>query len=100
MINKQTEEQRDASCDVSSHVNYCYLDTPQKLKKMKNMHSTITKQKVQVKSLQDKLAHHLHSRGVQVEEELQTDFTKLIELYTKNVTDGNDAESFQSMFWK
>ena len=37
--------QMEAGCEVDSHVNYRFLDTPQKLQKLRNMHAVIVKQK-------------------------------------------------------
>ena len=49
------DEQLEAACEVGSHVNLSKLDTPQRYKRLGNQHTTIVKQKKQIKSLQEKL---------------------------------------------
>ena len=51
-LKNQSQEKLEAACATSSNVNYRYLDTPQKLQRMKSMHATIVKQKNQIKSLE------------------------------------------------
>ena len=60
-----------AACEVDSHVNYRYqLDTPQKLKRPRNMHAVIVKQKGQIKSLQERLERQFHLNGINIDNEV------------------------------
>ena len=55
LIQNQTEEQGAMSCAADSHVNYCYLDTPEKFARMKNLNSVVRKQNAQIKTLKQKV---------------------------------------------
>ena len=37
------------SCAADGHVNYRYLDTPERFARMKNLHSVVRKQNAQIK---------------------------------------------------
>ena len=98
-LTNQTQSKLDAACAVTSHVNYRYLDTPQKLQRMKNMHATIVKQKSQIKSLKDKMRQQFHTKSIVVDSELSNDLEQLISTYEKDATKDKSDESFHKIFW-
>ena len=65
-------------------MNYRYLDTPQKLQRMKSMYATIVKQKGQIKLLEDKLSQQFHANCVAVDSELNNGLAKLLNVYEKD----------------
>lgn len=98
-LNNQTQAKLEAACTVSSHVNYRYLDTPQKLQRMKSMHATIVKQKSQIKSLEEKLRQRFHANCVAIDSEVNNGLAKLINIYEKDAIEESSNESFHKIFW-
>jgi len=101
-ILNRTEEMSSSSCSASSHTNYRYLDTPEKLLRMKNLHSLVIKQRKQLNNIMEKLAHSLRTNGVHVQEDMHDDMVQLVQQYSKTADhkSNQDDESFQSIFWK
>ena len=95
LLNNQTQARVEAACTASSHVNYRYLDTPQKLQRMKSMHATIVKQKSQIKLLEDKLSQQFRANCVAVDSELNNGLAKLLNVYEKDTIKDKSDESFQ-----
>ena len=99
-LRNHSEAQDDLSYEASSHVNYRYLDTPGKLKRMKNLHLKVRKQAAEVRSLKEKLQHHLRGKGISIDKQAHEGLTQLMETYTSQAMKEKDDESFHSIFWK
>ena len=100
MLRNRTEAQDVASYEATSHVNYRYLDTPGKLERLKNLHLKVRKQAGEIRSLKEKLLHHLHGRGISVDKQAHEGFIQLMETYSHQAINDRDHESFHSIFWK
>ena len=80
-LQTRTDETTASSCSVSSHTNYRYLDTPEKLKRMKNLQALVTKQRKKLSNYEERLQHHMHVSGVHIQEDIQGDIIGLLERY-------------------
>ena len=73
------------------------LDTPQRYKRLSNQHTTIVKQKKQIKSLQEKLEQleqHVCSNGVFVDKETNEELSQLLSMYKNDaIKDTEDDPS-------
>lgn len=98
-IKSRLDTEMEAACKVDSHVNYRFLDTPQKLQRLRNMHAVIVKQKSQIKSLQEKIERQFHSNGVSVDDEMNDGLAKLLTMYEKEATKDKGNDTFQKIFW-
>ena len=98
-LKNQSQEKLEVACATSSHVNYQYLDTPQKLQRMKSMHATIVKQKNQIKSLEGKLSRQFHANSVAVDGELNDGLANLLKVHEKDAVKSKSDESFHKIFW-
>ena len=98
-LQTRTDEMITSSCSVNSHTNYRYLDTPEKLKRMRNLRALVTKQRRRLSNLEEKLEHHVRISGVRIQEDIRGDITDLLEKYSENVSGDNNEESFKSIFW-
>ena len=87
-------------CAADSHVNYRCLDTPQKLARMKNLHSVVRKQNAQIKTLKQKLQYCSHNRSVSVDDQTSEGLAQFVQHYSQQALKGKDEESFHSIFWK
>jgi len=47
LVKAQGPENLTSHCDPDSHVNYRYLDTPEKFERLQNMHKLLCKQERQ-----------------------------------------------------
>ena len=98
-IRSRSDTQMEAACEVDSHVNYRFLDTPQKLQRLRNMHAVIVKQKSQIKSLEEKIERQFHSKGISVDEEMNSGLVNLLNMYGKEATKDKSSDSFLKIFW-
>ena len=94
-LQNRTDEMITSSCSASSHTNYRYLDTPEKLKRMKNLQALVTKQRKKLSDYEKRLERHMRVSGVRIQEDIHGDIAELLEKY-KNA---GDEESFKSIFW-
>ena len=99
-LESHTKEASAASCSNDSHTNHRYLDTPEKLLKIKNLQALVVKQRKRLKSFEAKLQHHFRAKGICIQDDIHDDMAGLVEKYSKSLDTSNDDESFQSIFWK
>lgn len=57
------------------------------------------KQKVQMKSLQEKLSKQFHTKSVVVDNAMNDGLVQLMNMYEKDATKGKSDESFHKIFW-
>ena len=81
-------------------MNFSKLDTPQRFKRLGNQHTTIVKQKRQIKSLQEKLDRNVRSNGIRVDSETNEGLAQLLSMYQKDATKDIEDESFLKVFWE
>ena len=99
-LRNRSEAQDVSSYEASSHVNYRYLDTPGKLHRMKNLHLKVRKQAAEIRSVKEKLQHHLRGKGISIDNQAHEGLTQLMKVYTSQAMKEKDDESFHSIFWK
>ena len=98
-LRSSLDQPKQGASDPSSHVNYRYLDTPTRLERMKNLHSLVRKQTRQIKSLEERLNQSMKAAGIRVNESTHDELSMLMNKYSKDVTEKNSEDSFQSIFW-
>ena len=94
--NKETECSQH--CLPESHTNYRYLDTPEKIERLQNMHKLMCRQKKQIKRLQSSLNKLIQSDGIKVDETTNRDLLHIMNCNTSTVLSAE--EKFQSLFWQ
>ena len=99
-LENHTKEVSAASCSTSSHTNHRYLDTPEKLLKIKNLQALVVKQRKRLNSIEAKLQHHFRAKGICIQDDIHDDMAGLVKKYSENLDTSSDDESFQSIFWK
>ena len=57
------------------------------------------KQKRQIKTLQDKLSHHIQNSRVKINENTQEELAMLMQKYGKSVVQEYGEDSFHTIFW-
>lgn len=101
-LDNHTKEVSSTSCSATSHTNYRYLDTPEKLQKIKNLQALVVKQRKRLNSIEVKLKHHFCTSGICIQYDIHDDMAGLVKKYSEgsDALGDNDDESFQSIFWK
>ena len=93
------DDTKQDGSEASSHVNHRYLDTPTKLRKIKNLQSLVRKQNRQIKTLQEKLSIHIQTSGIKLNNDAHDELSVLMQKYGKSVIEEYGEDSFQSVFW-
>lgn len=93
------DSSKEEGIDPDSHVNYRYLDTPAKMKRMKSLHSLVRKQNRQIKGLEGKLQSNIKASGINIGRHLHDELHTLMQQYSKTITEQHEEDSFQSIFW-
>lgn len=84
---------------TSSHVNYRYLSTPEKIQRMANLRSKVVQQKRKIALLEEKVKNLTESSGVEVDKEMHDDLGNIMEEMTEKVESKFSENSFEHVFW-
>ena len=92
------DQRTTTSCDPSSHTNYRYLSTPEKVERLKNLHDVVRSKERQIQYLKRKVDDIVQAEGIKVDEGLHKD---LVTIMKKNKPDENATErKFKEIFWQ
>ena len=94
MLSRQKKE--DDPCAANSHVNFRYLNTPEKLQHMRNLAQLVRAKDKIISDLQKKVDSVLRADSVMVDESTHNDLLAIMSAQ-KDVGSG---ENFSSIFWQ
>ena len=99
-LSRMLKQQEDDGklCATNSHVNYRYLNTPEKMERMQNLHTMIRLNIKRIYQLQNQLDKIIKVDGVQIDETLNKDFLALASKHQEKVS--AEDETFSSVFWQ
>ena len=97
---KKCENEPSDGSEPSSHVNYRYLNTPQKHERMQKLHQAVRVKCQRVERLKKKIALLIEDRGVEVDEELNEDLTSIMKDNSDAIMERYPADSFARIFWE
>ena len=83
--------------DISSHTNYRFLNSPEKVQRLKSLHAAYCAEHQKVARLSQQLDKLMEKRGVEVDEEIHDYLLKAIE--STNISQ-KDTSQFAKMFAK
>ena len=63
---------------TTSHVNYRYLPTPEKDRRLRELHSQHRNTTKRLKRLEDKLAVAIEEKGISIDERMHGDLTQIM----------------------
>ena len=92
---KEGKENSDP-CKTSSHVNYRYLSTEQKDKRLRHLHTELKSSRKSVKLLEAKVKQMMKSESVPLDESTCADVKGILEV--QHFSD--DDNSFKAIFWR
>ena len=95
---KQQDEKFKSNTAISSHTNYRYLSTPEKVERLKNLHTAVVAQRRKIKALQDRLSAIVHTDGVRVDEVTHKELVQIMNANRGKLS--ATEESFSSVFWQ
>lgn len=84
---------------TSSHTNFRYLDSPQKLARYKKLKERCDRAEKEIKRLKENIAKLMDEKSVAVDEPLHQDLTQIMEDHTHEVVAQFPEDSFQRLFW-
>ena len=96
---KQTNKTDDV-CAASSHANFRYLNTPEKLERLRNLSRLIHTKDQQLADCKKKLNRIIEANGIGVDETTHKDLLTIMEVNNLKQTGLDSEESFSAIFWQ
>ena len=93
---KQGEIQQEARCTIDSHVNYRYINTPEKVERMHKLHGAVRVSKRKISDLQKQLDRAIKKDGVRLDECTSNGLMSILKKHKQN----SASETFSSIFWQ
>ena len=84
----------------SSHVNYRYLSTPEKVERLRQLRRKNRELQDKIHRLQVKLDKALEKKSVSLDDDISQDFQNVMEEEDNNISTKFSEDSFQAIFWK
>ena len=100
MLFRAAKQDKSDASDPSSHVNFRYLSSPQKVRRLQELSKSVRVSNQWVERLKTRLASVIEKRGVQVESDLHGDLADIMKENTQKITDSYPADSFARIFWE
>ena len=85
-------------CATDSHMNFRYLDTPEKLERMRNLHKLVHLQQKKIAQLQQTLDRYILTDGVKVDDSTNKDLYTIMTHNSSSILSAD--EGFKSIFWQ
>ena len=92
--------QAKANTEPSKFSNERYLNTPQKIKKIKSLKSKVHAAKVEIHKLQERIAKLTESEGVNVGRDFHKDMYSIMESNNEAIAKQYPEGSFRRLFWE
>ena len=89
------KENRDPS-NPSSHVNYRYLNTPERNDRMRRLHNELRAKTKSLQAMRQKANRMIQSSGVNLDADLHHDLVELMKSQSSQL----GSDSFVSLFWR
>ena len=92
------DQQRTKSCDPSSHTNYRYSSTPEKMERMKNLHEVVHCKEQQIQSLCKKINHAIQEECVVLDGAMHSDLVSIMKRHSPSNADDVSDSKFKDIF--
>lgn len=90
----------DDVCAASSHTNFRYLNTPEKVERLRSLSRLIHVKDQQVADSKKKLNRMIEANGISVDESMHNDLLTIMETNNSKQARSNTEESFSTIFWQ
>ena len=85
--------------DCQSHTNYRFLTSPEKIQRMKALHSQARSAKRHISRVHDRIGILIDQRSVEVEDDLSRHLKGITEQYSSTIAESHPEGSFARSFW-
>lgn len=100
MSSREKRKNSPMKTNQSSHTNYQYFSTPEKIERLRCLHQENRSTMKKLDRLRNKIAEITASRGVSLSEETTEDLHKIMEQEEDQVVSMYPPHSFQYVFWQ
>ena len=100
MYNRQSKRDSEGLSSDSSHANYRYLNTPEKLLRIKNLKSRADTAEQEAQKVLARLEKIVQTHGETVDRALHDEFKTIMEENNDGICDAFPAGSFRRLFWE
>ena len=91
------KENENSITEASSHVNFHYLNTPEKTERLQNLSRLLRVKEREIKALRVRLVKVTTANGITVSEGIHQDLLQIMNLH--NNQHSTESNSFASIFW-
>ena len=99
LLLRHTKHRHD-TCEPSSHTNYRYLNTPQKVERLHKFRSFVRVCHQKVERLKKRATAIIEEEGIAVDEEINEDLGSIMRENSPKITEKYPADSFARIFWE
>lgn len=101
MLHRHHSKAKDGDkAHPSSHTNYRFLNTPEKVERLHRLHQSVKVNRQQLHRLRARLELIIQERGLEVDGELHHDLKDIMAENTTMVMATHPPDSFAHMFWE
>ena len=93
---KQIENDRSVT-EANSHANFCYLNTPEKMERLRNLSRLVRTKEKEIQDLRSRLVKVTAANGIRVDDGVHQDLVNIMNLHEKKHS--NESNTFASIFW-
>ena len=87
-------------CAASSHTNFRYLNTPEKVEHLRSLSRLIHVKEQQVADSKKKLNRMIEANGIRVDESMHNDLLTIMEINNSKQSGSSTEENFSTIFWQ
>ena len=97
LLKQQQEGQNDNRIEISSHTNYRYLNTPEKIQRMHSLRNAVRLSRRKIRDLQYRLDRLIEVNGVKLDEQTHDG---LLSIMKRSQNKSTSNETFSDIFWQ
>ena len=94
------KKQSSSSVNTSSHKNFRFMHTPEKIEVMRQMRKNSKSQQLKFVRLEKNLEVLMEKRGVYIDETMEKDLHTIMETNSASIESEFPDDSFQKLFWQ
>ena len=96
-LKQQTDSSIASKSDINSHVNYRFLNTPEKILRMHKLHDALRLSKRKVAELEGKLERIIQTDGIRLDDSTSQGLKSIL---SNHQSTSSSSDTFSSIFWQ
>ena len=97
---KEKDKENHDPSNPSSHVNYHYMNTPQRNERMKRLHDVVRSKTRSLQALRKGISRVLQNNSMTMDSEMHGDLLTIMKSHSSTVYEKFGEESFRALFWR